>query len=172
MMVGLCNLPHDGNNFVLLERFDVFGIMVRICDSLPRECLTMAFSKSLCLFFSPSLNLWFVQCNKVSSVLQPLATHIIALQPMMFLPVAPHSQWDSWAHQLSLMWKLLFILLFIYYLHESVKKVLLTSFLEDALLFHPILAVYWPLLESLLDYNPIVEATNKNKLDYGIILLS
>lgn len=117
-MVGLCNLPHDGNYFVLLERFDVFGIMVKICDSIPREYLTMAFSKSLCLCFhlKSQFMICSVQYNKVSSVLQPLAIHITALQPMMFLPVAPHSQWDSWAHQLSLMWKLLFILLFIYYL--------------------------------------------------------
>lgn len=40
----------------------------------------------VCLCFHSSVNLWFVQYNKVSSVLQPLATHIIAPQPMKFLP--------------------------------------------------------------------------------------
>ncbi len=77
---------------LLLNILNVFDVIVRICGSIPSYYLTMAFCNwaihqfIVCLCFHSSVNLWFVQYNKVSSVLQPLATRIIAPQPMMFLP--------------------------------------------------------------------------------------
>jgi len=82
MMVGLCNLTHDGKNFVLLERFDVFGVMVKIWDAL------LSFQYNL-LYVFVSTQVSIYDCSEVSSVLQPLATRIIALQPMMFRSSQP-----------------------------------------------------------------------------------
>lgn len=125
----------------------------------------------VCLCFHSSVNLWFVKYNKVSSVLQPLATRIIAPQPMMFLPGTSQP------------------IRFLSSSAQSNVKAFIHSFIH--LLFNTNLSrmSYWPpfwrmhyyfipyspsidLLESLLDYNPILEPTNENGLVWDKIAQS